>query len=240
MLQEKAAAKAAAKPPKSLADLMANVPHHSTHSPEVLPTLFKDLEPLEGTSAPISYLTPDQIDDYIDDIDLLISKGKAPTAPSSPDIHRNPVSVYNWLRQHEPKIFLQDGEVSEKSHGKPGSLRGAGKRASMPAPTQSDALEIVEEDGLVYDPTIAGLDPVVAKGKRKREDDGGYHPKLGLADGKAKKPRAARKKKESPGETASSSGSKKGKGKVRASSPMAVDPVENPETEPANPEDSVL
>ena len=96
--------------------------------------------------------------------------------------------MYNWLRRNEPKIFLQDGEGSEKSLGKPGSLRGAGKRATMPGPSKPDALEIVEEDGQRYDPTISGLEP--AKGKRKREDDGGYHPKSGApGDGKAKKPR---------------------------------------------------
>ena len=59
----------------------------------------------------------------------------------------------------------------------------------MPGPSKPDALEIVEEDGLGYDPTIGGLEP--SKGKRKRDDDGGYHPKSGgPKEGKAKKPRA--------------------------------------------------
>jgi len=225
ILEEKVALKAASKPPKSLAYLLNNTPHISTRSPLVSPELLKDLGTVDGTGA-IAYLTADQIDDYICDID--ISLGKPSTTPhpqTSPQdnvAHKNPVSVYNWLRRNEPKIFLQDGEGSEKSHGKPGSLRGAGKRASMPMPSHGDALEIVEEDGLGYDPTIAGLDPGTAKGKRKREDDGGYHPKLGAPDGKVKKPRISRKKKESTGETPTAS-AKKGKGKARVSSPMVID-----------------
>lgn len=225
ILEEKAALKAASKPPKSFAYLLNSIHHISTRSPLVSSDLLKDLGTVDGTG-PIAYLTADQIDDYICDID--VSLGKPSTTPHpqpSPQENvalRNPVSVYNWLRRNEPRIFLQDGEGSEKSHGKPGSLRGAGKRASMPMPSHGDALEIVEEDGLGYDPTIAGLDPGTAKGKRKREDDGGYHPKLGAPDGKVKKPRVSRKKKEGNGETPTAS-AKKGKGKARTSSPMVVD-----------------
>lgn len=225
IIEEKAAIKATSKPPKSLAYLLNNTHHISTRSPLVAPALLNDLGVVDGTG-PIAYLTADQIDDYISDIDISLGKPSTTAQPQAnpPEnvAHRNPVSVYNWLRRNEPKIFLQDGEGSEKSHGKPGSLRGAGKRASMPMPSHGDALEIVEEDGLGYDPTIAGLDPGTAKGKRKREDDGGYHPKLGAPDGKVKKPRVSRKKKESTGE-ASTASAKKGKGKARASSPMALD-----------------
>jgi len=231
ILEEKAALKAASKPPKSLAYLLNNTHHLSTRSPLVSPELLKDLGTVDGTG-PIAYLTADQIDDYICDIDVTLGKPSTTPHPPHPPhpqpsqqeniALRNPVSVYNWLRRNEPRIFLQDGEGSEKSHGKPGSLRGAGKRASMPMPSHGDALEIVEEDGLGYDPTIAGLDPGTAKGKRKREDDAGYHPKLGAPDGKTKKPRISRKKKESTGETPTAS-AKKGKGKARASSPMALD-----------------
>ncbi|KAG9244485.1 IEC3 subunit of the Ino80 complex, chromatin re-modelling-domain-containing protein [Calycina marina] len=226
ILSEKAALKASSRPPKSLAYLLNSTHHLTSRSPQLSHDL-KDLGTVDG-AGPVAYMTADQIDDYIYDID--ISLGKSPITPHhynpTPENlgQTNPVSVYNWLRKHEPRIFLQDGEGSEKSHGKPGSLRGAGKRASMPMPSHGDALEIVEEDGLGYDPTIAGLDPGVAsKGKRKREDDGGYHPKLGAPDGKAKKPRS-RKKKESLGEGGGTpASSRKGKSKPKVSSPMAVD-----------------
>jgi hypothetical protein len=231
-MKERAAEKETSKPLKSLAMLMAMTPHRTTSSGPLAPSLRDIVEPIEGYSAPMSYLTGDQIDDYLYDIDA--SLGTVP--PTNPHSNppqdlalRNPNSVYNWLRRNEPKIFLQDGEGSEKSLGKPGSLRGAGKRASMPGPSRPDALEIVEEDGLGYDPTISGLEP--AKGKRKREDDAGYHPKSGApSDGKVKKPRPRKKKADGAGEAPTPSSSRKGKGKARHSSPVLEAPPPPPNT----------
>jgi hypothetical protein len=199
MVEEKRVADAAEKPPKSLADMLA------TALTEVNSDKFtlSELEPEEGQPAPYQYLTPDQLDDYLYDIDS--SLGTVPPLPpqfnqaSQQDLaFGNYHSPYNWLRRNQPHIFLQDGEGSEKSHGKPGALRGAGKRASIPAPSKPDAFEIVEEDGLSYDFALGGGPS--AKGKRKREEDddrsGGYHPKAGRTDeGKGKKPKSGRKKK---------------------------------------------
>lgn len=196
MIAERAASQATLAPAKSLATLMASTPHLSSSSPQLPKGLLDSLIPDDGQAAPYTYITPDQLDDYIYDVDA--SLGTVPPVPrSSKDMTQDLAfghfhSPYNWLRRHVPQIFLQDGEGSEKSHGKPGALRGAGKRASMPAPSKPDALEIVEEDGIGYDFSLGG--PVAAKGKRKRdEDDTGYHPKKGASD--AKKPRQARKKK---------------------------------------------
>ncbi|KAF4633049.1 hypothetical protein G7Y89_g5073 [Cudoniella acicularis] len=228
MVEEKVAMAAAArngvKPPKLLALLVSTVPHLTLDNPLVSADLLATLEPPEGHTAPITYLTPDQIDEYLDEVDTRLSgTGPAvPHPPSPPTTHhdlalRNPNSVYNWLRKNEPKVFLQDNEGSEKSLGKPGALRGAGKRASIPAPSKPDALEFVEEDGIGYDATLAG--PSSTKGKRKREDgdDGAYHPKASRVDEtgvkKAKRPYNRKKKPEGADATASpvttSSGRKK-------------------------------
>jgi hypothetical protein len=219
--------KSASSLPKSLARLMATTPHLSSSSALVPADLVSSLEPIEGHASSIQYLTADQLDDYMNEVDA--SLGTIPVAsshshgPTQQELAlKNPHSVYNWLRRNEPKIFLQDGEGSEKSSGKPGALRGAGKRAMMPAPSKPDSLEIVEEDGLGYDPTISGLEP--AKGKRKRDDDGGYHPKSGRVDS-VKKPRIQRKKKSDGGEPIATSPKRKGKGKTRVSSPLAAEPV---------------
>jgi IEC3 subunit of the Ino80 complex, chromatin re-modelling len=224
MISEKAASSDASKPLKSLAALIAATPHLSSNHPNLPSDLVASLEPEEGQTAPLAYLTPDQLDDYIDDIDASLGL----VAPLPPQFQNTPQheltfgnfhSPYNWLRRNVPQIFLQDGESSEKSHGKPGALRGAGKRASIPAPSKPDALEFVEEDGIGYDAALGG--PVHTKGKRKREeDDGGYHPKGGRAtgEGKAKKPR---KKKND--ETTPSTSGRKGKGRAKLSSP-ATDP----------------
>ena len=230
-MNEKAADKVASKPPKSLAVLMATVAHLNSDSSNLPPDLLSSFVPLGGHNDPIGYLTLDAMDEYIYDVDAIL--GMQPPRPqqtrSAAPIElafQNSHSVYNWLRRHEPKVFLQDGEGSEKSNGKPGSLRGAGKRSSMPVPSKPDALEIVEEDGIGYDPTIGGLEPTKG-GKRKRDEDGGYHPKSGTpGNGKAKKPRA--KKPRVEGETSAPGARKKAKTKERASSPMAVDPEETP------------
>ena len=235
MMEERASIKPSTKPTKSLASLMASTPHLRLGSPLVSPDLLSTLESPEGLSAPIQYLTLEQIDDYLYDIDSSLGTVPPPTQPPSPPTPqdlaiKNPHSVYNWLRRNEPKIFLQDGEVTEKTLGKPGALRGAGKRASIPAPSKPDALEFVEEDGIGYEVSLSG--PATAKGgKRKRggegEDDGGYTPKSGRVDNP--KPKKARKsKKGSEGgstETVASTGSaRKGKGKAKASSPVVEEP----------------
>lgn len=223
MISEKASSTDASKPLKSLAALMAATPHLSTTHQNLPSDLMASLEPDEGQTAPLAYLTPDQLDDYIYDIDASLGMVTAvpPQVQNSPQhdlTFGNFHSPYNWLRRNVPQIFLQDGESSEKSHGKPGALRGAGKRASIPAPSKPDALEFVEEDGIGYDAALGGA--VHAKGKRKREeDDGGYHPKGGRAtgEGKAKKPR---KKKASNDETAPPTSGRKGKGRAKMSSPI--------------------
>jgi hypothetical protein len=227
MMEEKERQKVVTEPSKSLALLLSVTPHLSTsNSKPLAPAVRENVETLEGYPAPISYLTAEQVDDYICEIDASLGSVPPPNPQTSPHHElalRNPHSVYNWLRRNEPKIFLQDGEGSEKSMGKPGSLRGAGKRASMPGPSKPDALEIVEEDGMRYDPTISGLEP--AKGKRKREDDGGYHPKSGASgDGKVKKARPRKKKAEGEAGAAPTT-SRRGK-KAKHSSP-AVEAASN-------------
>ena len=238
MIKDKEAAKwhstqTGPKPPRPLSLLMATVPHLTTASPNVSSDLLSSLEAPEGHEAPFSYLTPDQLDEYIEEIDTQIGNGPPVSRKKEqPDVMlRNPNSAYNWLRKHRPDCFLQDGEGSEKAHGKPGALRGAGKRASLPVPSKPDALEFVEEDGIGYDASLAGPG-TGGKGKRKREDgdDGAYHPKSGRVDetgAKVKKPRQARKKKsDGAEEVASSKGSRKGKKGRISSSGIAEEPSE--------------
>lgn len=206
------------KPPKPLSVLMSTVPHLNSNSPLVPSELLASLEAPEGQDAPYGYLTPEQLDEYLDGIDAELGIAPPRKKTAGDGDFRNPNDAYSWLRKHRPDCFLQDGEGSEKVNGKPGALRGAGKRASLPAPSKPDALEFVEEDGIGYDAHLAGPSGAT-KGKRKREDgdDGTYHPKSGRVDetgAKVKKPRQARKKKgDGSEETSSTKGStRKGKG----------------------------
>lgn len=246
MVDVKLQAKIANKPTKSLASLMATVPHvpfEISTIPYDLVSAFPGLSEAELESIsfkpdhhqPLTYLSPDDIEEYLSTIDTTLSLPVGPRLSTAPNSHRipphlsekdlavrNPNSVYNWLRRHEPRIFLQDGEGSEGSKsvsGKPGALRGAGKRASIPVPSRPDGpAEFVEEDGLGYDVSLGGGGQGGQgkrdgnKRKRASVDDAGYRPKGG-----ASRP-MKKKKKEGSGESAGSGKSALGgggKGKIK-------------------------
>ena len=171
-------------PATSYKKLLGDVPHAQFASAsERFPDLLADLEagrdspadPAQGQTHPPSFLTADDLDNYIYELDAHLAheergpdaggSSKADTLPLptlAPLAHadrpnpkdsqrdfavRNPTSVYNWLRKHAPKTFLQDGEHDKDGHGGkengddhghggghghgPGSgRRGKGERAS--------------------------------------------------------------------------------------------------------------
>jgi len=82
---------------------------------------------------------------------------------------RNPVSVYNWLRKHQPQVFLQDNEVHAEKPPRGSAFRSS-KRASTSIKQEP---ELYDDDGIAMDMSLS------ARGKRKRDDDGGYRPKGG-------------------------------------------------------------
>ncbi|KAK4244116.1 IEC3 subunit of the Ino80 complex, chromatin re-modelling-domain-containing protein [Corynascus novoguineensis] len=155
------------RPEKSYKKLLQEVPHLTlSAAAERFPELLADLEagrdspadPAQGQPHPPSFLTADDIDNYIWELDTQLANEDAaaaagtagkttdtappplPTlaplahadrAPANPKdsqrdfAARNPTSVYNWLRKHAPKTFLQDGE-----HDKDGGGGGGGAGAS--------------------------------------------------------------------------------------------------------------
>ncbi|OAP58894.1 hypothetical protein AYL99_06191 [Fonsecaea erecta] len=87
---------------------------------------------------------------------------------------RNPVSVYNWLRRHQPQVFLQDNEPStEKTPRATGSRSSARRSANKDAIKQEQ--DYYDEDGFALDNGSS------SRGKRKRDADGGYRPKGGAS-----------------------------------------------------------
>ncbi|KAL2149176.1 hypothetical protein VTH82DRAFT_8524 [Thermothelomyces myriococcoides] len=244
------------RPETSYKKLLKEVPHVTYASAaERFPELVADLEagrdspadPAQGLPHPPSFLTADDIDNYIWELDTHLANedaaagnGKTDTAPLptlAPLAHadrtsnpkdsqrdfaaRNPTSVYNWLRKHAPKTFLQDGEHEKDGGGGGGARengddghavgsarrlkgerapRGAGapraKRASAAhMRTAGESFEDVDDDhgyGGPGTPTAPGSS--AAKGKRKRviDDDPGYRPKGGSS-------RPAKKKRKSEG-----------------------------------------
>jgi hypothetical protein len=241
-----------APPTKSLASLMATVPHKPFQVTDTPPTVYdlpsvtkemaRDLDFSLGPEKPepVAYISPDKLDEYLTAYDAEVGfTSPLPTLnslnsdcqPGSKHLSdkdlevKNPNSVYNWLRIHEPKIFLQDGEppgLMEAAAKRPGVLRGAGKRAAPKdkhpsGPAEAPKDEFVDEEGLAYDTSLGvpiakekpGKESSAAKRKRLSEDDAGYRPKGGSS-------RPTKKKK---GE----SKSKKGKGKAVASEEAPAD-----------------
>jgi hypothetical protein len=80
---------------------------------------------------------------------------------------RNPVSVYNWLRKHQPQVFLQDNEIQSEKQPR-GTASRISKRVSAGIKQEP---ELYDDEGIAVD--------VGNSRKRKRDDDGGYRPKGG-------------------------------------------------------------
>lgn len=191
---------------KKFEDLVRSVPHSSyTQALEAHPAMVDNLKAPEGEVYPADFLSPDDIDNHIYEMDTLIDPDNrlptlAPLAhpetnqPPNPNL-KNPTSVTNWLRKHAPKIFLQDGETHDAEDGdathaggrKPrggrgergGRAGGRGKRASTAA--RSSAAERGDWDvSMDEDPEFAAAAAAttpVPRGKRKREEDTGYKPR---------------------------------------------------------------
>ncbi|KAJ3551360.1 hypothetical protein NPX13_g11381 [Xylaria arbuscula] len=187
------------KPTKSLRKLIHEVPHQSYEEyVQRFPELQEDLEPEDPQTYPTSFLTADDIDEYLYKLDMRLGiKPKptlAPTALGTNNVTtppanfalRNPTSVYNWLRRNAPKTFLQDLEKDkdkddrEKEDGrkrKGGASRKrqstVGRKGKGGEEGTAEPMDWDEEGG--YDAPATGT----LKGKRKRDDDGGYRPKGG-------------------------------------------------------------
>ncbi|KAF5021342.1 hypothetical protein F66182_6610 [Fusarium sp. NRRL 66182] len=209
-------------PKKKLEDLVSSVPHSSySNAKETLPHIINDLKAPEGETHPADFLSADDVDNYIYEVDASIDPDThmptlAPRAhpinrqPSHPHL-KNPTSVTNWLRKHAPKIFLQDAEAhgdaddgegghtgGRKSRGTRGERGGRastrGKRVSAAARASAVADRDVDAS-MDEDPEFASSTPV-GRGKRKRntEDDTGYKPR-----GSSTRPSKKKRKSEAEG-----------------------------------------
>ncbi|KAF3006134.1 hypothetical protein E8E14_005093 [Neopestalotiopsis sp. 37M] len=179
------------RPTKSLRRLVDEVPHQCfSEVVDAFPKVTEELQPDDPDVYPTAFLTAADVDNYIAEIDSRLGlKAKPAVPPPVTDLRksatnfalRNPTSVYNWLRRHAPKTFLQDLE-KEKDREKHHDEDGGGKRKSGAArgnKRQSAAhrKEAEEEEEAAHDDTPFGS----VRGKRKRDDDGGYRPKGGAS-----------------------------------------------------------
>lgn len=153
---------------------VAPTPHDSTIDPS-LPTAA-------------GYLTIRQEEQYLQNLDSFLggksthprihamnslgSKSAERTTDREREMQlRNPVSVYNWLRRHQPQVFLQDHETSNDKGSKISGSRSSKRTVASKEAKQEP--EYYDEDGIALE-YGAG-----SKGKRKRNDDGAFRPKGG-------------------------------------------------------------
>lgn len=126
---------------KRLEDLLADVPHLSyAAAKDSNPSLVADLDKTDGDTYPASFLSPDDVDNYLHLIDSKLDPDThiptmAPLAHPNdhPPLHpllRNPNSSTSWLRRHAPHIFLQghDGDGHAGDHDEDGGHHAGGGR----------------------------------------------------------------------------------------------------------------
>jgi hypothetical protein len=185
---------------RALSILEAQVPH-STRAPEPLPEGLNLGEHASG------YMSPAHEEEYLHSLDVALADpnydpnthdARPIRIPSSRPVPTekelsmmNPDSVYNWLRKHQPQVFLQDKDpqhpenVSEKSTARPANAPNRGKRPSGVGGTPGPKGEpdVDEEPGFVPETGTAS-----AKGKRgKTDEDTAYRPKGGSSRGNKRK-----------------------------------------------------
>ncbi|RYP55233.1 hypothetical protein DL769_010219 [Monosporascus sp. CRB-8-3] len=197
------------KPAKSLRKLLQEVPHRSyAATVDQFPEVLDDLEPKDPEMHPTSFLTANDIDEYLAELDRRLGlKPKPPVPPPAQVVNgatpaanfalRNPTSVYNWLRKHAPKTFLQDLEKEKEKdkhkdkdrddHGN-GEDDGNKKKKGGTARTKRQSA-VKKEKEKVKEPAEPGdwdeevmnysKPSSIVKGKRKRDEDPGYRPKGG-------------------------------------------------------------
>jgi hypothetical protein len=209
---------------RTLAALLAKVPHTSGF-PNPIP------DGLELSEHAPGYMSPSHEEEYLHATDVALAD---PTIydpeshdgrplrittshpiPNEKDLTvQNPDSVYNWLRKHQPQVFLQDKDpahpenMSEKSSARPGNGSRGGKRqsavtATTPGPKTEHELP-EEEVGFIPETGTGG------KGKKGlKEDDTAYRPKGGSS-------RPGKRKREE-GDTPAPKGRKKNRVSAAAS-----------------------
>jgi len=137
-----------------------------------------------GESSPAGYLSFEHEEEYLAVLDAAI-EGSGSRHTGSASSHpirsndrdkdvalRNPVSVYNWLRKHQPQVFLQDSDSPpDRSSIKPSNTTKQPRRSTIVAKQEP---EVLDDEGFLISASLEGL----SRSKRKRDDEP-YRPKGG-------------------------------------------------------------
>ena len=203
-------------PTKTLAILEHDVPHVPFDAYKAAnPAFAEEVEPAAGEDQPAPFLTIDEIEDYLYEVDQRLGLPKLPTlaplarkeadetalssalpANSTRDFMlKHPHSAYNWLKHNAAHVFLQ-GDGEDEETGKKGRGGPKGEKGSKGAGRGGNKRTSSAKDRLVATAALDGdmsVDddveyPVAPARKRKRaDDDGGYRPKGGSSRPSKKK-----------------------------------------------------
>ncbi|PBP16459.1 hypothetical protein BUE80_DR012839 [Diplocarpon rosae] len=111
LLKERDATNSASKPLKSLATLLKTIPHPDLQTPGKADEIEQTRAPLGGQTALIGYLTADQIDEYLDEVDAQdgVRKKRAYNRkPKLADGETPPVSAKKGKGRAKPKAPSPD------------------------------------------------------------------------------------------------------------------------------------
>ncbi|KEZ45197.1 Uncharacterized protein SAPIO_CDS2655 [Scedosporium apiospermum] len=128
-------------PSKSLSSLESEVPHLSyDQAKDSLPDTLQDITPAAGEDDPATFLTVDEIENYLYETDLRLglpkqnslapaakdgatlpatsttSAGLPPSSTTRDFLIKYPHSAYNWLKSNASHVFLQGGESAAAHH----------------------------------------------------------------------------------------------------------------------------
>ena len=183
---------------------------------EVMPEDLKE-------DAPTGFLSPAHEEEYLAVLDTYLDEAHPDDQPLPPrprpndrekdrDIQlRNPMSVYNWLSHHRPKVLIDDDASNDKPvkaprkaspkppSSTPGPVRSNSKREKAGALLPKPEEEILDEDGSVIGGFVEEASGSLKKRKRGQDDDA-YRPKGG---GSKKRKRASTKNSNTGGSTES-------------------------------------
>lgn len=159
---------------------LLNALHHPDHPP------CSSDDDLDST---LGFLTPDHEMEYIANMDsghgiIYSARERRTSVEREREVQiRNPLSVYNWLKNRAHLLNQQQDaaeQAAAESSSKPSRTTANRnvKRAREPVREE----DMYDEDGIALEVPA----PSTGKGKRKRDEDGGYRPKGG-SGGRPKK-----------------------------------------------------
>lgn len=179
-------------------------------TPHTLPGPASPLGADEDVDITLGFLSPEHDLEYTSNLDSGLGFTRTGDRPFTAEreremILRNPTSMYNWLRKHDPDVFQEATTGTAPTVApekpppppKPAATRTSKRAAAQPP---KDERMFDEDTYLEPEPEV----PKTAGRRRKRDEDTGYRPKGGSSGRPRKKREDAPTKRKRPAATPAS------------------------------------